>query len=121
MGLGKPLLPLCGLFDLVQAKQIGAAHQGGAALVRAEPDADRVGAFVGGWDGAATHGSSVLLLRDGLNGIHPLQIWAAFGLGAVPSCFLWHSLRERLGTRRALALNLGLQAIGVASAGRSTT
>lgn len=55
-----------------------------------------------------------LLLRDGLNGIHPLQIWAAFGLGAVPSCFLWHSLRERLGTRRALALNLGLQAIGVA-------
>ncbi|WP_252271784.1 YbfB/YjiJ family MFS transporter [Pseudomonas subflava] len=55
-----------------------------------------------------------LLLRDGLNGIDPLQIWAAFGLGAVPSCFLWHGLRERLGTRRALALNLGLQAIGVA-------
>src|SRR5690606_40057025 len=44
----------------------------------------------------------------------PLQIWAAFGLGAAPSCFLWHSLRVRLGTRLALALNLGLQAIGVA-------
>lgn len=31
-----------------------------------QPDAAR--AFVGGWDGAATQGSSVLLLREGLTG-----------------------------------------------------
>jgi MFS family permease len=55
-----------------------------------------------------------LLLRDGLGSVDPLQIWAAFGLGAAPSCFLWHGLRKRLGTRVALALNLGLQAVGVA-------
>lgn len=55
-----------------------------------------------------------LLLRDGLGSVDPLQLWAAFGLGAAPSCFLWHYLRERLGTRAALAFNLGLQAIGVA-------
>jgi len=55
-----------------------------------------------------------LLLREGLGSVDPLQIWAAFGLGAVPSCFLWHGLRERLGTRVALTLNLGLQAVGVA-------
>lgn len=55
-----------------------------------------------------------LLLREGLGSVDPLQVWAAFGLGAVPSCFLWHGLRERLGTRLALAFNLGLQAIGVA-------
>lgn len=29
---------------------------------------DRSGAYVGGWDGAATEGSSVLLIRDGLTG-----------------------------------------------------
>ncbi|WP_394561300.1 YbfB/YjiJ family MFS transporter [Aquipseudomonas alcaligenes] len=54
------------------------------------------------------------LLRSGLGSVDPLQIWAVFGLGAAPSCFLWHNLRERLGTRAALAFNLGLQAIGVA-------
>lgn len=43
----------------------------------------------------------------------PLQIWAAFGLGAAPSCFLWHAVRVRLGTSHALLLNLGLQAFGV--------
>ncbi|MDD0845251.1 YbfB/YjiJ family MFS transporter [Pseudomonas sp. Gutcm_11s] len=55
-----------------------------------------------------------LLLQGGPVAVAPLQLWAAFGLGAAPSCFLWHNLRERLGTRRALTLNLGLQAVGVA-------
>ncbi|KGQ70880.1 sugar transporter [Chelonobacter oris] len=41
------------------------------------------------------------------------HIWAAFGLGAVPSCFIWHKLRHKLGSKRALILNLWLQAIGV--------
>ena len=46
-----------------------------------------------------------------LNSAH---VWAMFGLGAAPSCFLWHRLHERLGTRQALRLNLLLQALGVA-------
>ncbi len=54
-----------------------------------------------------------LLMKSGLGAIDPLQVWAAFGLGAAPSCFLWHRLHLRLGGRRALALNLLVQAIGV--------
>lgn len=54
-----------------------------------------------------------LLLQGSLGAIDPLQIWAAFGLGAIPSCFLWHALQQHLGTPRSLALNLLLQAGGV--------
>ncbi|GAB7548303.1 YbfB/YjiJ family MFS transporter [Cupriavidus sp. CuC1] len=54
-----------------------------------------------------------LFVRDALGHIDPIHIWAAFGLGAAPSCFLWHALHGRLGTRRALALNLLVQAVGV--------
>lgn len=42
-----------------------------------------------------------------------MQIWAIFGLAAVPSCFLWHRLVIRLGYRRAFTLNLLIQAVGV--------
>ncbi|STZ75664.1 YbfB/YjiJ family MFS transporter [Bergeriella denitrificans] len=41
------------------------------------------------------------------------HVWAVFGLGAAPSCFLWHALHRRLGTRAALTANLGIQALGV--------
>lgn len=54
-----------------------------------------------------------LLMKNGLGTIDPLQVWAAFGLGAAPSCFLWHRLHLKLGGRRALALNLLVQALGV--------
>lgn len=54
-----------------------------------------------------------LLLQGSLAGVGPLQVWAAFGLGAMPSCFLWHALHQRLGTRHSLGLNLLLQALGV--------
>ena len=53
------------------------------------------------------------LLLGGRGELQPLHIWAAFGLGAVPSCFLWHALRQRLGTSPALLLNLGVQGLGV--------
>ncbi|WP_137924904.1 YbfB/YjiJ family MFS transporter [Cupriavidus sp. 2SB] len=55
-----------------------------------------------------------LFVRDALGSIDPVHVWAAFGLGAAPSCFLWHALHERLGTRRSLQLNLLIQAVGVA-------
>jgi hypothetical protein len=45
--------------------------------------------------------------------IDPVQIWALFGLAAVPSCFIWHKLVIRLGFRRALTANLLIQAAGV--------
>jgi MFS family permease len=54
-----------------------------------------------------------LLVRGAVGSIDPIQVWALFGLGAVPSCFIWHAIHMRLGTRRALFLNLTLQAIGV--------
>ena len=54
-----------------------------------------------------------LLMKSGLGAVDPLQVWAAFGLGAAPSCFLWHRLHLKLGGRRALALNLLVQAAGV--------
>ncbi|MBL6750846.1 MAG: YbfB/YjiJ family MFS transporter [Nevskia sp.] len=54
-----------------------------------------------------------LFVKTALGGADPIQVWAAFGLGAVPSCFLWHALHHRLGSRRALTLNLAVQAAGV--------
>ncbi|MGO4325993.1 YbfB/YjiJ family MFS transporter [Cupriavidus sp. 2TAF22] len=54
-----------------------------------------------------------LFVRDALGHVDPIHVWAVFGLGAAPSCFLWHALHERLGTRRALALNMLVQAVGV--------
>lgn len=55
-----------------------------------------------------------LLLRSTFAGVDPAHIWAVFGLSAVPSCFLWHALHVRWGTRRGLMTNLALQAVGVA-------
>lgn len=55
-----------------------------------------------------------VLVGAALPELNSAHVWAVFGLGAVPSCFLWHRLHERLGTRRALRLNLLLQALGVA-------
>ncbi|WP_244788852.1 YbfB/YjiJ family MFS transporter [Cupriavidus pauculus] len=54
-----------------------------------------------------------LFVRDALGQIDPIHIWAAFGLGAAPSCFLWHAIHERLGTQRAMQCNLVVQAVGV--------
>ncbi|MCH7313287.1 YbfB/YjiJ family MFS transporter [Acinetobacter sp. ANC 3882] len=54
-----------------------------------------------------------LLVKQALPNIDAAHIWAIFGLGAIPSCFFWHDLHHRLGTRIALSSNLGLQAVGV--------
>ncbi|WFR82264.1 YbfB/YjiJ family MFS transporter [Janthinobacterium rivuli] len=55
-----------------------------------------------------------VLVGAALPGLNSAHVWAVFGLGAAPSCFLWHRLHERLGTRQVLRLNLLLQALGVA-------
>lgn len=54
-----------------------------------------------------------LLLRSTIGNIDPVHVWAIFGLSAIPSCFFWHALHLRMGTKRSLALNLALQAAGV--------
>lgn len=54
-----------------------------------------------------------LFLTGSLTGIDPVQIWAVFGLAAVPSCFFWHRLVVARGYRFTLLLNLILQAVGV--------
>jgi len=54
-----------------------------------------------------------LLIKGALGAVSPIQVWAVFGLGAVPSCFLWHALHVRRGTRFSLVLNLFVQAVGV--------
>lgn len=55
-----------------------------------------------------------LLIQDFLETTNPIHVWAAFGLGAAPSCYLWHALHLRFGTRNSLTLNLVLQSLGVA-------
>ncbi len=52
-------------------------------------------------------------VRDSFPDLNAAHVWAVFGLGAAPSCFLWHQVHERLGTRAALRLNLLIQACGV--------
>lgn len=54
-----------------------------------------------------------LLVKTALPNIDSAHVWAVFGLGAIPSCFLWHHLHQRFGTRIALTINLGFQAFGV--------
>lgn len=54
-----------------------------------------------------------MLVHTALPDLQSAHVWAVFGLGAVPACFLWHALHEKLGTRSALQLNLAVQAIGV--------
>lgn len=54
-----------------------------------------------------------LFLSGSLSGIDPVQVWAVFGLAAVPSCFFWHRLVLRCGSRISLILNLLIQAAGV--------
>lgn len=55
-----------------------------------------------------------LLLKIALPDTDIGHIWAAFGLSAVPSCFVWHIINLRFGSRTALAANLSVQALGVA-------
>ncbi|QEI04568.1 YbfB/YjiJ family MFS transporter [Pigmentiphaga aceris] len=54
-----------------------------------------------------------LFTRQALGNIDPIHVWAVFGLGAAPSCLLWHAIHQRVGTRMALGANLGLQLLGV--------
>ena len=54
-----------------------------------------------------------LLVRGALGSVDPVHVWAVFGFGAVPSCFLWHACHVRWGTRRSLMANLLVQAVGV--------
>lgn len=55
-----------------------------------------------------------LLVRTALGGsIDPVHVWAVFGLGAAPACFLWHALHVRWGTALSLMANLLVQAVGV--------
>lgn len=54
-----------------------------------------------------------LLIRTTLPHVNAVHVWAAFGLAAVPSCFVWHALHERFGTRASIITNLIAQAIGV--------
>lgn len=55
-----------------------------------------------------------VLIKSAAPDIDSLQIWAAFGIGAMPSCFFWHWLHMKAGTKRTLFANLICQAIGVA-------
>lgn len=54
-----------------------------------------------------------LLVKNSLGSLNPIHVWAIFGLGAAPSCYLWHRLHLRYGTHAALRLNLAVQAFGV--------
>ena len=55
-----------------------------------------------------------LLMQLALPEVSIGHVWALFGLGAAPSCFVWYVLRQRQGAKRALLLNVLVQALGVA-------
>jgi len=55
-----------------------------------------------------------LLVKTALPDVNSAHVWAVFGLGAAPSCLLWHCVDNRMGTRKSLLINLMVQAIGVA-------
>jgi MFS family permease len=54
-----------------------------------------------------------LFVKQALGSVDPVQVWAVFGLGAIPSCVLWHRVQRRWGTRIALSSNLAVQLVGV--------
>ncbi|MYZ41674.1 YbfB/YjiJ family MFS transporter [Schauerella aestuarii] len=54
-----------------------------------------------------------LLVKSALPDLDSAHVWAVFGIGAIGSCFVWHSAHQRLGTRIALTANLCVQAFGV--------
>ncbi len=54
-----------------------------------------------------------LFLSGSLSGIDPVQVWAVFGLAAVPSCFIWHKFVLKYGYRHSFMMNLWVQAVGV--------
>ncbi|TWV82900.1 YbfB/YjiJ family MFS transporter [Moraxella sp. VT-16-12] len=54
-----------------------------------------------------------LLVNLALPDVNVGHIWAVFGLSAVPSCFVWHDIHVRFGTRWALTANLLTQVVGV--------
>jgi len=54
-----------------------------------------------------------LFVKQALGSVDPVQVWAVFGLGAIPSCLLWHRVQQRWGTRIALGSNLAVQMLGV--------
>jgi MFS family permease len=98
-----------------EAKAIADAGARNGAHHRSAPNAYVLVALYGlaGFGYIVTATYLPLLVKNAVPGINPVHIWAAFGLGAVPSCFLWHWLNHRFGSRRSMALNLLVQAAGV--------
>lgn len=54
-----------------------------------------------------------ILVQRALPDFDSAHVWAVFGIGAAPSCFFWHRIQQTVGTRKALVLNLSIQAGGV--------
>lgn len=54
-----------------------------------------------------------LIIKDDLSIEIGIHVWAVFGLGAMFSCFFWHWVHTKLGTRNSLFVNLIIQSIGV--------
>ncbi len=91
----------------------GAVAPGGAATAQIGPAMLIASYGLAGFGYIITATYLPLFVRDALGHVDPIHVWGAFGLGAAPSCFLWHALHERLGTRRAMQWNLAVQAVGV--------
>lgn len=107
------------LWPVLSARVHHAAHRAPASRPAARQDGLGPGQLIASY-GLAGFGYIVtatylpLFVRGALHGIDPVHLWAAFGLGAIPACFWWHRIHRALGARRAMALNLLLQAVGVA-------
>ncbi|GGI20460.1 YbfB/YjiJ family MFS transporter [Oxalicibacterium faecigallinarum] len=69
--------------------------------------------MLSGFGASITSAYLPLFVRGALGSFNPVHVWTLFGIGAIPSSFLWHLLHERLGTKKALTTNLLVQGIGV--------
>jgi hypothetical protein len=52
------------------------------------------------------------LVANGPYHLDPVHVFSFFGLCVIPSCYIWLRIDAKFGTRRALAVNYSVQALG---------
>lgn len=99
------------MHDDVLHEPTGAATVQSSPLVAATPMVAIYGLAGLGYIVTATY--LPVLVHSALPDVDAAHIWALFGVGAAPSCFVWHRIHDRVGTRVALQWNVAVQAVGV--------
>ncbi|WP_436897363.1 YbfB/YjiJ family MFS transporter [Acinetobacter gyllenbergii] len=115
LGLSSLILGYIAMFGLSQSQPNNVSAQQISSTNRKAPHAYALIVIyaLAGFGYIITATYLPLLVRNALPNLDAAQIWAIFGLGAIPSCFFWYRIHSSFGTQVALSSNLGLQAFGV--------